>query len=196
MYVCVHVYVCMYVFVQRSAFSRMRDSRFCREEEFHTALYVCVCVCMYVCVHRSAFRGVRDSHTLSAERKNYTLRCMYACIHARVGKSDWRSVATRNCALCVNVCIVLYVCMYAFMHICMYAFMHVSVSVRWTWTGQTNMMILILFIMIDLFLAKKENIVVPNAVEKSRTGALRSQDQTLSFFLRPKKKQSLWKWEY
>ncbi len=41
-----------------------------------------------------------------------------------------------------------------------------------------------------LFLAKKENIV-PNAVEKSRTGAFRSQDQTLSFFFRLKKKQSL-----
>jgi hypothetical protein len=35
--------------------------------------------------------------------------------------------------------------------------------------------------MIDIFLTKKENIVVLNAVEKSRTGAFRSQDQTLSF---------------
>jgi hypothetical protein len=36
--------------------------------------------------------------------------------------------------------------------------------------------------MIGFFLAKKENIVVPNAVEKSQTGAFQSQDQTLSFF--------------
>ena len=40
----------------------------------------------------------------------------------------------------------------------------------------------LIFIMIGFFLAKKENIVVPNAVEKSQTGAFRSQDQTLSFF--------------
>ncbi len=40
--------------------------------------------------------------------------------------------------------------------------------------------------MIDFFLAKKENVVVPNAVEKSRPGAFRSQDQTLSFFFRLK----------
>ncbi len=32
------------------------------------------------------------------------------------------------------------------------------------------------------FLAKKENIVVPNAIEKHRTGAFRSQDHMLSFF--------------
>jgi hypothetical protein len=49
----------------------------------------------------------------------------------------------------------------------------------------------LIFIMIDFFLAKKENLVVPNAVEKSRTGAFRSQDQTLSFFFRLKKQQSL-----
>ncbi len=50
--------------------------------------------------------------------------------------------------------------------------------------------------MIVFFLAKKENIVVPNAVDKSRTGAFQSRDQTLSFFFRPKKRQSSWKWEY
>ncbi len=51
----------------------------------------------------------------------------------------------------------------------------------------------LIFIMIDFVLAKKENIVVPNAVEKSRTGAFRSQDHTLSFFFRLKKKQSFMK---
>jgi hypothetical protein len=45
----------------------------------------------------------------------------------------------------------------------------------------------LIFIMIDFFLAKKENIVVPNAVEKSRTGAFRAKDQTLRFFFRLKK---------
>jgi hypothetical protein len=37
------------------------------------------------------------------------------------------------------------------------------------------------------FFSKTENIVVPDAVEQSRTGAFRSQDQTLSFFFRLKK---------
>jgi hypothetical protein len=45
-------------------------------------------------------------------------------------------------------------------------------------------------IMIVFFLAKKENILVPNAVEKHRTGAFRTRDQTLSFFFRLKKKDS------
>jgi hypothetical protein len=49
----------------------------------------------------------------------------------------------------------------------------------------------LIFIMIGFFLAKKENMVAPNAVEKSRTGAFRSRDQTLSFFFRLKKHQSL-----
>jgi hypothetical protein len=40
----------------------------------------------------------------------------------------------------------------------------------------------LIFIMIGFFLAKKENTVVPNAVETSRTGAFWSQDQMLSFF--------------
>ena len=38
--------------------------------------------------------------------------------------------------------------------------------------------------------AKKENILVPNAVEKHRTGAFRTRDQTLSFFFQPKKKDN------
>ncbi len=40
------------------------------------------------------------------------------------------------------------------------------------------------FIVIVFFLAKKENILAPraNAVEKHRTGAFRTRDQTLSFF--------------
>ncbi len=47
--------------------------------------------------------------------------------------------------------------------------------------------------MIGFFLAKKENIGVPNAVEKYRTGAFRSQDQTLSFFFQAKKKEIIMK---
>ena len=45
------------------------------------------------------------------------------------------------------------------------------------------------------FLTKKENILTPNAVEKYRTDAFRTRDQTLSFFSSLKKRRSLWKWE-
>ncbi len=52
----------------------------------------------------------------------------------------------------------------------------------------------LIFITIVFFLVKKQNILVPNAVEKSRTDAFRTRDQTLSFVCRPTKRQSLWKW--
>ncbi len=49
--------------------------------------------------------------------------------------------------------------------------------------------------MIVFFLAKKEIYWYPNAVEKHRTGAFRTRNQTLSFFFSLKNRQSLWKWE-
>ncbi len=73
-----------------------------------------------------------------------------------------------------------------------------SLHARWDQSKQPN---LIYFLYSHFhndwfFLAKKENIMVPNAVEKSRTSAFWSQDQMLIFCFRLKKKQSLWKWEY
>ncbi len=82
---------------------------------------------------------------------------------------------------CYSTCVHMYINIYIqFWYICIYNFCVLSVECVFT-----------ALLMIIFFLAKKENLVVPNAVEKSRTGAFRSHDQTLSFFFRPKKRQSL-----
>ena len=46
-----------------------------------------------------------------------------------------------------------------------------------------------------LFLAQKKTILIPNAENKDRTGALWLRNLNLSFFFREKKRQSLWKSE-
>jgi hypothetical protein len=51
----------------------------------------------------------------------------------------------------------------------------------------------LIFTMTVFFLSKKENMLVPNAVEKHRMGAFRTRDQTLSFFFSLKKKKIIMK---
>jgi hypothetical protein len=62
----------------------------------------------------------------------------------------------------------------------MHAMLHVYLHIAHT----------LIFIMIGFFLAKKENILVPNAVEKHRTGAFRTREQTMGFFFSLKKRDN------
>jgi hypothetical protein len=118
-------------------------------------------VCMHVCMQSSTYNGLMA--VVAGLAGMYV--CMYACMHAIIHIQWPHGCSSRPCR---------YVCVY----VCMHAIIHI----QWPHCGIT-----LIFIMIGFCLAKKENIVVPNAVEKSRTGAFRSHDQTLSFFFRLKK---------
>ncbi len=167
-----------------------------------------MCVCVFVRTHARSCTWIYVSMLMYTCMSVYLFVCIYiyiytvlicVCIYIYTHTHKWLH-AMPHC-IRWNVCAHVYVhpgiCkqprIHEFGHVhmlkCMYKYAH-------TMTCANTHTSTLIFIMIAFFLAKKENIVVPNAVEKSRTGAFRSQDQMLSFFLRLKKKQSLWKWEY
>jgi hypothetical protein len=141
-------------------------------------MHACAYVRAQRITHNSSFHGFHiNAHT-------NTHACMHACMYVFIAyKCTWHTSKTKVKMLLymtfasthAHTNIHTHILSYTHIHTCTHIQTNIHtcihVYIQQSRVCQTTTLI---FIMIDFFLAKQENIVVLNAVEKSQTGAFRS----------------------